>query len=265
MNDIIQYGVAESGVVPVRRTPSETSEMVTQLFLGETVGIIAYEGVWARVIPDFDRYEGWVGTGQIKVLSESDYHSWMNHPQRKRSPFRCRMARCSVHNYLQVPAGAWIPMTEDALEWFGDEFSFQSDPIRIVTDNVIETAMGFLGVPYLWGGRTENGIDCSGFIQTIHMLHGITLPRDSRDQYDFGDHKGVHLEEASHGDIIFFKHPDRQVNHIGFYLGDGLLLHASGQVRIDRIDPDYASDATYRFNRLLSEGIVGIIRPFSDT
>ncbi|MBP3193131.1 C40 family peptidase [Natronogracilivirga saccharolytica] len=262
MNESNRHGVARIGVVPVRNTPSETSEMVNQLLLGETMRIVSGDEVWTRVVADFDGYEGWVSSNQITSLTSSEFEEWTQHPARKRFPFHSTLAVRPSHRYVQVPAGAYVPLTENGIEWFGDEFRFQSEPDTLAGKTVIETAMGFLGVSYLWGGRTDNGIDCSGFIQTAHMLHDITVPRDSSDQYEAGHRKGVFLNEADPGDIIFFKYQDRPVTHIGFYLGEGLLLHASGQVRIDQINTDFRSDERFQFNESLSEGLVGIIRPF---
>lgn len=262
MKESARCGVARIGVVPVRNTPSDTSEMVNQLLLGETVRIISGDEVWTRIVADFDEYEGWVSTNQISELNTSDFEAWIQHPARKRFPFQSTLAVRPSHRYVQVPAGAYVPVTNSGIEWFGDEFQFQTEPAGLTGKNVLETAMGFLGVSYLWGGRTDNGIDCSGFIQTAHMLHDLTIPRDSTDQYEAGQRKGVFLNEADPGDIIFFKYQDRPVTHIGFYLGEGLLLHASGQVRIDQIDPGFRSDDRFQFNESLAEGLVGIIQPF---
>ncbi len=259
------HGVANTGIVPIRSHPSDASEMVNQLLLGETVEIISQEGVWSRIVSDFDAYEGWVSSGQIRLLSESEYQQWTNHPKRKRFPFRCIIAGRPVRQYLQIPVGAYVPVSENGIEWFGEEYRFQSEPLTMLAENVLDTAMAFLGVSYVWGGRTDNGLDCSGFIQTVYMLHGTTIPRDSTDQYESGTCKGRLLKEAGPGDIIFFKYQDRPVTHIGFYLGDGLLLHASSQVRIDGIDPEYQSKQNFPFNQVLSEAIAGIISSFSDS
>lgn len=263
MKEVIRYGVTDIGIVPIRETPNETAEMVNQLLLGETVEIVSQEGVWTRIVSHFDRYEGWVSSSQIRGLSEPDYHHWVEHPDRRRFPYRSTIVEGNSQNHLQIPCGAYVPVSYRGIEWFGDVFEFQNEPVRIKGKTVLETAHAFLGVSYLWGGRTDGGIDCSGFIQTTHMLHEIALPRDSTDQYRTGEHKGTRLEDAEPGDIIYFKYKDRPISHIGFYLGDGLLLHASAQVRIQQIDPHRQTDKEYSFNQALSEGIEGIIRPYN--
>ncbi len=262
MKEVKRYGVANIGIVPIRETPSDAAEMVNQLLLGETVEILSDDGIWTHIISHFDNYQGWVSSTQIRGLSEPDFHHWVTHPERRRFPYRSTLVQGNSQSHLQIPCGAFLPVSYRGIEWFGEDYFFSSEPVRIKGKDVIETAHAFLGVSYLWGGRNDGGIDCSGFIQTVHMLHGITLPRDSGDQFRFGEQKGTRLDEAETGDIIFFKYKDRPVSHIGFYLGKGLLLHASAQVRIQQIDPARQSETEYSFNQALSEGIEGIIRPY---
>jgi gamma-D-glutamyl-L-lysine dipeptidyl-peptidase len=262
MNEITRYGVAEIGIVPIREAPSDTAEMVNQLLLGETVEILSQEGVWTHIVTHFDNYRGWVSSTQIRGLAEPDFHNWVTHPERRRFPYRSTLVQSQSQHGLHVPCGAFLPVSYRGIEWFGEDFHFRSEPIRLKGNNVTDTAHSFLGVSYLWGGRTDGGIDCSGFIQTVYMLHGISLPRDSGDQFRFGEQKGTRLDEAEAGDIIYFRYKDRPVSHIGFYLGNGLLLHASAQVRIQQIDPARQSGTDYSFNQALAEGIVGIIRPY---
>lgn len=262
MKEDVRFGVADIGIVPVRDTPLESAEMVNQLLLGETVEIVSQKGFWTHIVSHFDRYEGWVSSAQIRGLSEPDFHHWINHPDRRRFPYHSTLVDGSLQRHLQIPCGAYVPVSYKGIDWFGEQYHLRTEPVRIKGRTVIDTARAFLGVSYLWGGRTDNGIDCSGFIQTVHMLHDISLPRDSTDQFRFGRQKGTRLEEAEPGDIIFFRYKDRPVSHIGFYLGEGLLLHASAQVRIQQIDPNRSTEDGHSFNEALAEGIQGILQPF---
>lgn len=262
MNQPAIYGVAGTGTVPVRKEPSDSSEMVTQLLLGETVVIKKSHNVWRHVRADFDGYSGWVSAGQIREITPEEYHQWIFHPNRTRIPNRTRLAKGPSDRFLQVPPGAFIPSNDQKVEWFGQDYVFQSDPLSLKGDSILETAKQFLGISYLWGGRTDTGLDCSGFVQTVHMLHGIDLPRDSRDQYESGELRGKELDRAEKGDVIFFRYKDRPVSHIGFYLGEGLLLHASSLVRINQIDITKKNSSEFPYHAALAEGIVGILRPF---
>ncbi|NNF02016.1 MAG: C40 family peptidase, partial [Bacteroidia bacterium] len=106
---------------------------------------------------------------------------------------------------------------------------------NISTQTVIEAALRFLGSPYLWGGKTVYGCDCSGFVQVIYKLAGIKLKRDSHEQAEEGSHISL-LEEASQGDLAFFDNKEGKIMHVGILLNDDKIIHASGKVRIDRID-----------------------------
>jgi cell wall-associated NlpC family hydrolase len=97
-----------------------------------------------------------------------------------------------------------------------------------------------LGIPYLWGGTSSRGFDCSGLIQTIYRLGGLLLPRDSDQQAEFGRRRrSRRLESLRTGDLLFFGKPGARISHVGMFLPDGLFLHASGQVRVSSVIPDH--------------------------
>ena len=93
----------------------------------------------------------------------------------------------------------------------------------------------FLGTAYLWGGKSIFGVDCSGFVQQLYKLFGIFLPRDAYQQAEVGELVGF-LQEAKLGDLAFFDNDEGRITHVGMLLSDRLIMHASGNVRIDPID-----------------------------
>ena len=101
-------------------------------------------------------------------------------------------------------------------------------------EKLIENALIYLNAPYLWGGRSPFGIDCSGFIQMVYRLQGINLPRDAYQQAEFG--KKLSLIESEAGDLAFFDNKNHKVTHVGIILNDDNIIHASGRVRIDKFD-----------------------------
>jgi cell wall-associated NlpC family hydrolase len=109
---------------------------------------------------------------------------------------------------------------------------------RIVRERLAATAMRFMGIPYLWGGTTPKGFDCSGLIQRVFRLHGLVIPRDSDLQARYGRRKNAgETDELRTGDLLFFGKNEQQISHVAMYLSDSLFLHAYGQVRINALDP----------------------------
>ena len=100
---------------------------------------------------------------------------------------------------------------------------------------IIEQALMYLGTPYLWGGKTPFGIDCSGLTQMVYRMTGKSIPRDAKDQALLGDSLSF-IEESSPGDLAFFDNPEGKITHVGLIMKDNYILHAHGEVRIDRLD-----------------------------
>jgi gamma-D-glutamyl-L-lysine dipeptidyl-peptidase len=258
--DSIHYAYASSGIVPMRKEASDSSEMVNQVLLGETMVILESQERWHRVRSDSDHYEGWVSVSQVQVFSKEDYQEWVHHPERVRSPYFTYRIHRGSKTFLTVPPGAPVINTGFHVELPDGPWNVHGKPEQLKEHALIDTALKLLGVPYLWGGRTDSGIDCSGFVQLAYGLHKYQLPRDASQQHAFAKIKSVHIEEADFSDIIYFSSNGKNVTHTGFYLGDGNLLHASGNVQIHCIDPSKRNSTRFVFNDRLAETIVGVQR-----
>jgi cell wall-associated NlpC family hydrolase len=101
--------------------------------------------------------------------------------------------------------------------------------------NLVGTALHYLNSPYMWGGKSPFGIDCSGLVQCVYQLHGIQLPRDAYLQAAHGETLGF-IDESEPGDLAFFDDHEGKITHVGIIMPDYHIIHAFGQVRIDRLD-----------------------------
>lgn len=257
-NDNSVFAWAAAGIVPMRREPSDTSEMVTQMVLGETVQVLESVERWHRVRADFDRYEGWVSVSQVAFFStDQAYADWLGNVHRKRSPFfSYRLSRGK--SQLLVPPGAPIVFSGYEAELPDGRWNVVGRPEQLKEHAIVDTAMKLLGTPYLWGGRTDAGIDCSGFVQLVYALHRYFLPRDARQQFAFAPCISADISDAQYGDILYFGSSTEKVTHVGFYIGEGRLLHAGGNVMIQSIDGSRSGGTRFEFNEKLSRTLVGI-------
>ena len=249
---------ARSGIVPVRSEARDASEMQTQLLLGETVTVNEIKERWVHITADLDGYSGWVNRNQMRALSQVEYEQWTGQPERRNSPF----ASFRIHNEsesLWVPVGSRVIIEDNHVQIPGVTFNFSDKPRLLRHDSIIETAHEFLGTPYLWGGRTDAGIDCSGFIQTVYGIHGSALPRDSGVQFKTVESYTNDIQEAKPGDIVYFNTGGGSITHVGFFIGDGVILHASGNVKRNRLTKEESEKNTrFPYNQRLAEHIAGI-------
>ncbi len=252
-----RYGIIISGLVPMRREAGDTTEMVSQCLLGETFLILEEAERWFRIETMHDAYQGWVSKGQVLETDVAEHIAWTHHGERKRSGFFTYRVS-NDHETLLVPAGAQVITTPGGIELPSGTWEMVTPRKPLLEHSILDTALNYQGAPYLWGGRSDNGIDCSGFVQAVYALHGYELPRDAWQQHAFAPIKSKSLSDADAGDILYFSYAEGKIHHIGFYLGDGYALHASGNVTIHTIDPAKRTSGRYLYNERLATGLVGV-------
>ncbi|MBN1132955.1 MAG: C40 family peptidase [Bacteroidales bacterium] len=229
-------GIILSGFTPVRREPSEKSEMTSQVLFGETFDILESGKEWSLIKSDFDGFEGYISSQGIYRLFDTLYTA-------AGKQIACNQVtpviRLKTNQQILLPAGSVAPIIRDSrFEINGEFFGVNNHQDFLLPDSrvSIEKIAGLLiSVPYLWGGRCGFGFDCSGLSQFLSRVRGFHLPRDSYQQALTGENVNF-IHEALPGDLAFFDNMEGEINHVGIFLEQGRLIHASGYVRIDRID-----------------------------
>jgi len=238
----MEYGICNLAVIPMRREPSEPSEMVSQVLFGETFEIVEWAEKWVKIITTADKYTGWISRLQFTMLGHVAYNQLVNSPSPLTYGAVTQAWKVSDNTTLYLPIASSLAFFE------GNRCKIGTEKFEIIgpkgdIESFIITAKSFLDAPYLWGGRTHFGIDCSGFTQAVFKLQGIALNRDASMQAEQG--KIVeHLQKTKLGDLAFFENAAKRITHVGIIINGGQIIHASGKVRIDTIDEKgiYAED-----------------------
>lgn len=233
----MKYAVCKLSVVPVRKNPSDSSEQVTQLIFGDAFEIIESQEKWLKILQAFDGYEGWIDPKQAHKISEKDFQKIIKSKETFCGNFVGAMDY--EGNTMYIPFGGILHLeAQNQVFWTKERMRF-ADKIQKTKEanpkNLILIAKTFLNVPYLWGGKTVYGIDCSGFMQAIFRMVGIKLKRDAYQQAEQG--KLIeNFNERKTTDLAFFHNDKGKVIHVGMLIDQNRIIHASGQVRIDQFD-----------------------------
>lgn len=234
------YGICHLSAIPVRAESSDRSEMVNQLLFGETFGIVDSYKSWKVIRGTLDNYEGFIDEKQFLPLVDDEYHRLIALNAIFPKQLICRIIDEKNGLPFIIFAGSNLAgIKGEFLEIGGRKYKFNGQtfsPENVINpEALITTARQFLHAPYLWGGRSPFGIDCSGFVQLVFKIHGINLNRDASYQAQQGETL-ILFSEAETGDLAFFDNEDGMITHVGMIAGDGKIIHSSGQVRMDKID-----------------------------
>ena len=226
----MKYGVCHLGIVPVRSEKDDRSEIVTQLLYGDTYTLLDVQKQWSKIRIDFDQYEGWIANNQAYHIPEKD---WKRACKATNVYSTDLISYCSQKNktLFSIPLGSNL----NALEILDHEHDGNQNSQQNSREILIKTAYMYLNAPYLWGGKTPFGIDCSGFTQMVYKINGHTLKRDAFQQAEQGQTLSF-IEESKAGDLAFFDNADGAIVHVGILLPNHKIIHAHGKVRIDSID-----------------------------
>lgn len=232
------YGICHLSIIPMRREPDDRSEMISQLLFGETFRVLQERKKWVYIRSTHDQYEGWIDRVQFTPMNDLDFEEYSKlEPVLSTELVDVVVDRDRQH-MLPIVLGSQLPFYCNGEFKFEDKiFSFQGNTTgeNPSKEMLVENAFMYHNAPYLWGGRSPFGIDCSGFTQMVYRLNGVNLPRDARDQAAVGEVLSF-LEETEPGDLAFFDNDEGLITHVGILLGENKIIHASGKVRVDRID-----------------------------
>lgn len=246
----MKYGVSVISIIPCRSEPADQAEQTTQLLFGEHYKVLEERKKFVRIRNAFDGYESWICRRQHTEIYEEEY-SHLNDLHMCCSTLDLLgILTCKDDDsIITLPLGATLPGIKDGtFQLAGKVYEYSGDIIsKPGKDKVklIEHALMYENAPYLWGGRSPFGIDCSGYTQMIYKLNGIKLPRDASQQAKIGTTLSF-VEEAEPGDLAFFDNAEGNITHVGILLENNHIIHASGKVRIDRIDHQGIYDESTR-------------------
>ncbi len=226
--------------IPVRREPAEQSEMVTQLLFGDTFQCDEKQGNWLHICNDYDNYEGWVSENTVTFIDDVTYKQIIENKSATVASLHATLEDDNG-NITHILQGGSLPNYdfEKKTVTIGKQlFTFNGEivtPQENIREKIGEYSKMYENAPYLWGGKTLYGIDCSGFTQVIAKLVGIKLERDASQQIQAGKTVAF-TEQGQCGDLAFFDNEEGNITHVGILLDKQTIIHASGRVRIDRID-----------------------------
>jgi gamma-D-glutamyl-L-lysine dipeptidyl-peptidase len=231
----MSYSICVVPVAPIRKQPEHPAEMISQLLFGEYCTIVeTTKNGFTKIIVKADGYEGWCQTQHLTPtdLKEVDTSNIL-------------LAADWVHaldyngTLMQIPFGSSIIKAADMVKLStASSYLFNGKAVATINlepDTIIKLSTMFLNTPYLWGGRSVFGVDCSGFTQVVYKFFGKQLLRDANQQATQGTTVDF-LQQAVCGDLAFFDNEVGEIIHVGMLLSPNKIIHAAAKVQTDDID-----------------------------
>jgi len=271
------WGLVNVSVCNIRFFSSYDAEMVSQALMGTPVKILKQEKGWL-LIQTPDLYLGWVDNDAIEAKSIDDYDNWRSSSRlfytaktgdiywdaTEKRVISDIVAGCLVEITAEQKGGYQVKLPDGRPGFIPEEKGIPLDKLSVEAylnpENLVETAESFMGIPYLWGGTSSKGFDCSGFVKTVYYLNGMILSRDASQQFQNGIRirRNSYPDSLKNGDLLFFGSSNRgrpRVTHVGMYIGDTEFIHCSGMVRINSLD-----SARANFSRSRRDSFIGVRR-----
>jgi len=237
---IQEFGVCNLSIIPLRSEPSDKSEITSQLLFGDLFRVVEKIEKWVKIELHLDGYEGWIDNKQYCPLKWDDFELAAEATSVLDTGIYHAITNLATGEKIFALAGSSVPATDNNIFRITNSFYKLDTPAinpfkRNFEQEVGSVAKFYLNSPYLWGGKSLFGIDCSGFTQMVFKQFGIHLKRDAWQQAEQGELISF-LPEAEAGDLAFFDNDEGRIIHVGIMLDNFRIIHASGKVRIDSID-----------------------------
>lgn len=270
------YAVVNNSVANLRSRPSHPAQLVTQATLGMPLKVLKKRGSWYFVQTP-DDYLAWVDYGGLHTMTAGEYEEWKSAPKMiyldtygtaYKQPSR------EASKVSDLVSGSILKVIESRPQYYrvrypdgrtayvsreeARDFESWKKSVQLTEDQLVETAKSMKGAPYLWGGTSSKGMDCSGFTKTIYFMNGWIIPRDASQQVKAG--KAIDTSEGfgnlRPGDLLFFGTPatdstEQRVVHVGMWIGNKEFIHSAGRVKISSVDPQAENYDEYNLNRFL--------------
>lgn len=225
------YGICHLSVAPIRSLADDAGEMLTQLLYGEHFKVLEQRTNWSRVRNAYDGQEGWVSNLLYTPVTREQFDVADANPNPKWSSNLVDHVLNGSEHMLPILMGSAISQAAALNHNYEGEFLCGCQP----KPNLISTALLYLNAPFLAGGKTPFGIDSGGLTHMVYRINGHRLLRTATAQATQGESLSF-IEESEPGDLAFFDNDQGVIDHVGIILPNNYIIHASGKVRIDRID-----------------------------
>jgi len=262
------YAIVRVGVANLRGQPRHSAELVDQVVMGSPLRILKRQGNWIYIQTSY-RYLGWMTPESVVITDANGFQAWES-----KAKVQVHTISSNIYEKMDLASlplsdlsmNALLALRNDRGQWTEVEMAdgrvgFVPSPDlgipRIIEQKVpegwqiVRTALRFHGIPYLWGGNSSRGFDCSGYTQTVYVANGYQLPRDANMQVELGTDVAYDssFSNVIPGDLLFFGENDR-ITHVGISLGGAQFIHASTYVMMNSLNPDDKDFTAYRRNTL---------------
>lgn len=231
------YGICNLSIAPLRAVGSHVSEMTNQILFGEHFTILENDGDWSKIKLAFDDFEGYISNNQFAIIAKDTFEEIATQNIACSSEIVDFVIN-SKNELTTICIGSHLPLLKDGkLQIAATVYDYKSKIFnsQLPKSAIVKMAFTFLNCPYLWGGKSPFGIDCSGFTQMVYKLCGYKLFRNAKEQAAQGEVLSF-IEESEPGDLAFFDNEEGEIIHVGIILNNYNIIHVHGKVRIDTLD-----------------------------